>query len=160
WVKGFLQIQAVMRRAQPVFELNRTAARALINSIKANTKETIYIIPRANQPQLVLCQPARGEIYIAITGAHRLRLLQKTIADIQTLHAYQVTETGATIWVANTGSGQMTLALAGKVEYGFSGDGEALRSFSNEPEDTAVWLARTTIAQLNNFTVEQFCTCE
>jgi hypothetical protein len=159
WVKGFLQIQAVMRRAQPAFELNRVAARSLINSIKATAKETIYIVPRGNQPQLVLRPPA-NTTHIAVTGAHRLRLLHTICADIQTLRAFQVAETGATIWVADTGLGQMTLALSGKVEYGFSGDGEALRSLGNEPEDTSAWLARTTIAQLNNFTIEQFRECE
>lgn len=156
WIRGFLQIQAVLRRATPAYEFNRAAARQLLHNIKAGTKESIYIIPRVNQPQIAYRQPATGEPFIAISGAHRLRLLHSLAGDIQYLRVYQVAETGATIWVADIGLGQLTLALSGRVEFGFSGDGEALRSLSAEPDEAAVWLARTTVAHLNCFTLEQF----
>lgn len=160
WLKGFLQIQAVLRRSLPVFELNRVAARYLLQTIPANVKDDIYIIPRAHQPQVVRRAPATGEKYLAIAGAHRLRLLQIIATDIQSLRVYQIDETGSTVWVADTGLARMTLALSGRVEYGFSGDGEALRSLNKAPDDAALWLARTTAAQLNSFTIEQFIVAE
>jgi hypothetical protein len=154
WVKGFLQVQAVQRQAQPLFELDRLLARQLLSAIPATSRATLYLVPRRHNPQVLHRKPATSEGFIALDGGHRLRLLQTLLPDLRALRVYQTRETGASIWVADTGKAQFTLGLSSRVSHGFSGDGDALRHLgapTADPVDRV--MARSAAQALNHFTI-------
>lgn len=156
WIKGFLQVQAVQRHAQPLFELDRLTAGQLLTRIPASTKGALFLVPKRHQPEILYRQPAGKGGYIAVTDGHRLRLLQAILPDLQTLRVYQTEATGASLWVADTGAAQFTLGLSGAAAHGFSGDGDALRQFSAAEIDEAdLALARAAAHSLNHFTIAE-----
>jgi hypothetical protein len=155
WVKGFLQVQAVQRQAQPRFELDRLTASQLLMQIPAKVGKTpLFLVPRRHKPEILHRQPAGQDGFIAVNDGQRLRLLQTVLPDLQSLRVYQTEATGASLWVADTGAAQFTLGLSGAAAHGFSGDGDALRQLSAVDADEAdLALARTAAASLNHFSI-------
>ena len=153
WVKGFLQVQAVHRQAQPRFELDRLTASQLLMQIPASAgKKPLFLIPRRHQPEILHRQPAGREDFIAVCDGQRLRLLHAILPDLRTLRVYQTEATGASLWVADTGTAQFTLGLSGAAAHGFSGDGDALRQLQTAEVDEAdLALARLAASSLNQF---------
>ncbi len=156
WIKGFLQIQAVQRQAQPRFELDRLTAGQLLTQIPANAKGTLFLIPKHHKPQILYRQPVGQDGFITVNDGHRLRLLHAILPDLQTLRIYQTVATGASLWVADTGAAQFTLGLSGAAAHGFSGDGDALRQLSTaEIDDVDLALARAAAYSLNHFSIAE-----
>ncbi|MCU0808310.1 MAG: hypothetical protein MUC53_10340 [Candidatus Contendobacter sp.] len=156
WIKGFLQVQAVQRQAQPLFELDRLTAGQLLARIPASSKGALYLVPKRHKPEILYRQPAGQGGYIAVTDGHRLRLLQAILPDLQTLRVYQTEATGASVWVADTGAAQFTLGLSGAAAHGFSGDGDALRQLrAAEIDEADLALAHAAAHSLNQFTVAE-----
>ena len=156
WIKGFLQVQAVQRQAQPRFELDRLTAGQLLTQIPANAKETLFLVPKRHKPQILYRQPVGPDGFIAVHDGHRLRLLQAILPDLQTLRVYQAEATGASLWVADTGAAQFTLGLSGAAAHGFSGDGDALRQLSAvEIDEVDLALARAAAFGLNHFSIAE-----
>ncbi len=155
WIKGFLQVQAVHRQAQPRFELDRLTASQLLMQVPANAGKTpLFLIPRHHKPEILHRQPAGQDGFIAVNDGQRLRLLQTMLPDLKTLRVYQTEATGASLWVADTGSAQFTLGLSGAAAHGFSGDGDALRQLSTvEADEADLALARAAAASLNHFSI-------
>ncbi len=156
WIKGFLQVQAVQRHAQPLFELDRLTAGQLLTRIPASTKDALYLVPKRHKPEVLYRQPAGKSGYIAVADGHRLRLLQAILPDLQVLRVYQTEATGASLWVADTGAAQFTLGLSGAAAHGFSGDGDALRQLrAAEIDEVDLALARAAAHSLNQFTIAE-----
>ena len=156
WIKGFLQVQAVQRQAQPLFELDRLTAGQLLSRIPASTKGALYLVPKRHKPEILHRQPSGKGGFIAVTDGHRLRLLQAILPDLQALRVYQTEATGASLWVADTGAAQFTLGLSGAAAHGFSGDGDALRQLrAAEIDEIDLALARAAAHGLNHFTIAE-----
>ncbi len=156
WIKGFLQVQAVHRQAQPLFELDRLTAGQLLTQIPASTKGALFLVPKRHKPEILHRQPAGKGGFIAVTDGQRLRLLQSILPDLQTLRIYQTEATGASLWVADTGAAQFTLGLSGAAAHGFSGDGDALRQLrAVEIDEVDLALARAAAHSLNHFTIAE-----
>ena len=156
WIKGFLQVQAVQRHAQPLFELDRLTAGQLLTRIPASTKGALYLVPKRHQPEILYRQPAGKGGFIAVTDGHRLRLLHSILPDLQALRVYQTEATGASLWVTDTGAAQFTLGLSGAAAHGFSGDGDALRQLrAVEIDEADLALARAAAQSLNHFTIAE-----
>ena len=154
WIKGFLQVQAVHRQAQPLFELDRLTAGQLLTQIPASTRGALFLVPKRHKPEILHRQPAGQGGFIAVTDGHRLRLLQTILPDLQALRVYQTEATGASLWVADTGAAQFTLGLSGAAAHGFSGDGDALRQLSAaDIDEVDLALARVAAHGLNQFTI-------
>ncbi|MCC9003018.1 MAG: hypothetical protein LM549_10415, partial [Candidatus Competibacter sp.] len=154
WIKGFLQVQAVHRQAQPLFELDRLTAGQLLTQIPASTRGALFLVPKRHKPEILHRQPAGQGDFIAVTDGHRLRLLQTILPDLQALRVYQTEATGASLWVADTGAAQFTLGLSGAAAHGFSGDGDALRQLSAaDIDEVDLALARVAAHGLNQFTI-------
>lgn len=155
WLKGFLQVQAVQRQAQPRFELDRLTASQLLLQIPAKVGKTpLFLVPRRHKPEILHRQPAGKDGFIAVNDGQRLRLLHTVLPDLKTLRVYQTNVTGASLWVADTGAAQFSLGLSGAAAQGFSGDGDALRQLSAVDADEAdLALARAAAASLNHFSI-------
>ncbi|HPF58943.1 MAG TPA: hypothetical protein P5149_00180 [Candidatus Competibacteraceae bacterium] len=156
WIKGFLQVQAVHRQMQPRFELDRLTAGQLLMQVPASASKTpLFLVPRRHKPEILYRQPAAGKDgFIAVNDGQRLRLLHTVLPDLKTLRVYQTEATGASLWVADTGTAQFTLGLSGAAAHGFSGDGDALRQLSAVDADEAdLALARAAVASLNHFSI-------
>ncbi|HRF43480.1 MAG TPA: hypothetical protein PLD30_04445 [Candidatus Competibacteraceae bacterium] len=155
WIKGFLQVQAVHRQAQPRFELDRLTAGQLLMQIPASASKTpLFLVPRRHKPEILHRQPVGKDGFIAVNDGQRLRLLHTVLPDLKTLRVYQTEATGASLWVADTGTAQFTLGLSGAAAHGFSGDGDALRQLSAVDADEAdLALARAAVASLNHFSI-------
>ena len=156
WIKGFLQIQAVHRHTEPLFELDRLMARQLLTALPGSDKGTLFLLPKRPRPEILYRKPATKSGFIAVSGAHRLRLLQNVLPDIRSLRIYQMPETGASVWVADTGAAQFTLSLSSHVAHGFSGDGDALRHLSSAEVDVVdLVCARAAAQSLNHFSIAE-----
>ncbi|MBL8250395.1 MAG: SWIM zinc finger family protein [Candidatus Competibacter sp.] len=156
WIKGFLQVQAVQRQAQPLFELDRLTAGQLLTQIPAKAQGALYLVPKRHKPEILRRPPAGKDGFIAVTDGQRLRLLHAVLPDLQKLRVYQTEATGASLWVADTGAAQFTLGLSGAAAHGFSGDGDALRQLrAAEIDEADLVLARAAAHALNQFTVTE-----
>ncbi|HRC71378.1 MAG TPA: SWIM zinc finger family protein [Candidatus Competibacter sp.] len=154
WIKGFLQVQAVQRQAQPLFELDRLTAGQLLTQIPAKTQGVLYLVPKRHKPEILHRQPAGKDGFIAVTDGQRLRLLHAVLPDLQKLRVYRTEATGASLWVADAGVAQFTLGLSGAAAHGFSGDGDALRQLrAVELDEADLALARAAAYHLNQFTI-------
>jgi hypothetical protein len=129
WVKGFLQIQAIARRAQPELSIDGQTARMLLAKVPARPCQELHLVPRRGRPQLLPSRPAGGGS-VAVPAAHRLRLLTRVLPDLQRLDIYRYEDSLGCSLVAHLPIGRMTLQLSSSVQRGFSGEGETLRSFA------------------------------
>jgi hypothetical protein len=128
WVKGFLQVQAIARRAQPELSIDGQTARMLLAKVPARPCKELHLVPRKGRPQLLQRRPAGGGS-VAVPGAHRLRLLAKLVPDLQRLDIYRHEDALGCSLIAHLPVGRMTFQLSSSVERGFSGEGETLLSF-------------------------------
>ena len=115
WIKGFLQVQAVHRQAQPRFELDRLTAGQLLMQIPASASKT-PVVPgsrSATSRRFCIGSPRAGRVH---RGDRRsaVAAVATVLPDLQTLRVYQTEATGASLWVADTGAAQFTLGLSGR----------------------------------------------
>lgn len=89
-----------------------------------------------------------------MAGLHRLQLLKPLLPHIQSLAIYQLPGQG-TVWVAQLPQAKVTLALSASVKQGFSGEGEALRSLSAQPDAEALAFVRQIVPGLVRFTLAE-----
>lgn len=161
WVKGFLQTQAVQRRMQPVFELDRAMARRLIAAVPAGARGAMFVVRKANRVEVLPRRPPTGEPAVGVADLNRLRLLAPFAPEIRSLRVFHQPETGASAWIADAGAARLTLGLSSQAANGFSGDGDALRRLAEpDADDVALRLAEATAARLGVFSAEEFADAE
>jgi len=156
WIKGFLQIQAIQRNTDALFEIDGQTARQMLHKVPAGAKGTMTLIPTRGRPQVLERRVSSAQGGITLSGGHRLRLLGRVLPHVQSLRVYQVADTGASLWVAETPVARCSLALSGSVQKGFSGEGDALRQLQTLESQHSLDIADQIARQLNNFTIDDF----
>lgn len=130
WIRGFLQVQAIQRAAKPALALGRNEARQFLAALPTQTRsgEVYWASPSGRAEML---RPAGGAA-LAVEGIHRLKLLRRLAPQVKSLHVWAVGDEAPSFWTADLGPARVTLGVSSRVNHGFSGDGEALRSARNE----------------------------
>jgi predicted transcriptional regulator len=157
WVKGFLQSQALFRRAKLWQALPALAARQFLIQVKASEESERWLYMRGKQLCILPVKPAGGadQNGLSVAGLHRLGLLRKLIPHIQGLEIYASPQGGPTLWVALLPQSRATLALSSSVKHGFSGEGEALRNLSGSPVEAEADFLRDLISNFESFDVSE-----
>lgn len=156
WLRGFLQSQALFRRARPWQSLPALAARQFLLQVKTSEEREKWLIMRGKQLQPLSLAPS-GSFQLPIlpvSGLHRLGLFRRLIPYLQGLDIYHTSEGGPSIWVAHLPHARATLALSSSIQRGFSGEGEALRSLSVSQDSPNLAFLRSLVARLDSFTLE------
>ncbi|PIQ25798.1 hypothetical protein COW36_21905 [bacterium (Candidatus Blackallbacteria) CG17_big_fil_post_rev_8_21_14_2_50_48_46] len=157
WLRGFLQSQALFRRATLWKSLPTLAARQFLLQLKASDTGERCLCLRGAQLQSLPIRPTglpEAEL-LEVSGLHRLGLFRKLIPHLQSLDIYQTHANGPTLWVAHLPQARLTLALSSTVKHGFSGEGEALRSLSQIAPQAELDFLRMLVAGLESFTLEE-----
>ncbi len=152
WVRGFLQVQAIQRAAEPFCQLDRVRSRALLNALPAQQASTSQLYLGAGGT-LTPRRPAGAAV--EVNGVHRLRLLRRFVPQVEGLKVWTLGDGGPTFWLAEAGPARVTMGLSSATSQGFSGDGEALRSARREVDPTIVALARHLVGEGQRFTVAE-----
>lgn len=158
WLRGFLQSQALFRRATHWQTLPALAARQFLHQIKASDDRPLWLALRGKQLQALPIKPS-GQTALPVAGLQRLSLLRPLIPHLQGLEIYTVAENGPSLWVAQLPQARATLALSSSVKHGFSGEGEALRSQSSSLPLAELDFLRQLLAGLESFSLEELALC-
>jgi hypothetical protein len=152
WLKGFLQLQAIQRAAQPRLKLDRHRARAMLTALPAQAPSgSVYWASGDARVSAV----RSGESTVGVEGIHRLRLLQRLAPKVEALYVWAVDDRAPSFWVADLGRARITLGLSSSVNQGFSGDGEALMSSRRPLATELVERARELAQSQERFSVTE-----
>lgn len=155
WLKGFLQSQAIHRKATKFFELGTISGKKFISEIKESMGDSpVFLLQSGKNLQIMQSKPRNG-LYIEVSGINRLKLLKKLIPHILNIEIFEVKETGLTVWVIKTQNASITVGLSSSVKNGFSGEGEALRNLTLKDDSYTTDLAHHIIKNLNNFKIKE-----
>ena len=146
WLKGFVEVQAVQRRMQPVLEVSGLEAARFLRALprmKTNRRPT-WIVPAGRGLRISQVQPAGTAVRIG--GLERLRAIERLAGQASVLRVYADETTGATGWVLVFDDCRFQLAISPEVWRGFSGEGQALDDLAGGDWQTAL---RRVQAQLN-----------
>ncbi len=152
WVRGFLQVQAIQRAARPRFVLEKQQIRQFIASLPARAPSDgpLWV---TGSGTVTPYHPGAGATAVAINGVHRLRLLRRLAAQAGRLYLWSVDDEAPSFWVADLGAARVTLGISSRIDHGFSGDGEALRSSRNPLDPELVGRAREIAVSGGRFSV-------
>jgi hypothetical protein len=152
WLRGFLQVQAIQRAAQPLWHFNKVQARQLLAALPAQRRsgDTLFVTS-SGKPSPT--RPRADTSTVEVAGLHRLRLLRRLAPHVEGLYVWAVGDCAPTFWMADLGAARMTLGLSSAVNQGFSGDGEALKSARQAVKEELVERARGLLATEWRFTV-------
>lgn len=151
WMRGFLNVQALHRRARETLSLNALSARQLILAIPASPPDPAYLVLGHSQPRILARPPLGHKAALCVAGLQRLRLLRRIVPDIQSLQVYEIPDLQASVWIVQTALGQLVLGLSSSVRNGFSGDGDALRQLTGSLSAETLTEARRAAELLNVF---------
>jgi SWIM zinc finger len=150
WLRGFLQVQAIARAAQPLFELNQVQSRAFLSAVpaKGSAGEPMLVTPVGGitAPQSRLQTHA-----LEVNGLHRLKLLRRLAPQIKRLDVWAVGDRAPSFWVAHLDAARFTLGVSSALNFAFSGDGKALLSSRRPLDDELVERARSTLRDERRF---------
>lgn len=155
WLKGFLQSQAIYRKAILIYELNTMSAKKLISEMTLSMSDKEYYLVENGTAIQVLNSKPRKDNFLAVSGLNRITLLKKLMPHILGLKIYSVKETGATLWVIKTKNATVSFGISASVKNGFSGEGEALRNLSLNQDEYALEFAKHVIENLAYFDIEE-----
>ncbi|MEZ0368159.1 MAG: hypothetical protein ACAI44_03620 [Candidatus Sericytochromatia bacterium] len=150
WMRGFLNVQALHRRARQRLELDALSARQLILAVPAKAPDPAYIVLGRGAPQILSRPPAQQDA-LCVSGLQRLRLLKRILPDIKSIGVFEIADVQASVWVVQTAHGRLVLGLSSSVKHGFSGDGDALRQLTVHLPELEIEDARRAAEILNRF---------
>lgn len=152
WLRGFLQVQAIQRAARPRFSLDRHRARAFLTGVPAQSGAGA-VWWAGGDARISPARPAPGGSAVGVEGIHRLKLLKRLAPHVEGLYVWAVDDEAPSFWVADLGGARVTLGLSSRVNQGFSGDGEALRSARRPVEAEVVERARSLAQGMERFSI-------
>ncbi|MBF2054628.1 MAG: SWIM zinc finger family protein [Candidatus Sericytochromatia bacterium] len=153
WLKAFLPAEALWREASCWQNLHALQARQLLTRLSGKDDGLRYLTPTPQGLQVLNTHSHRAE-GLAVAGLQRLKLLKPLLPHLQSLAIYTLPAQG-TVWVAQLPQARVTLALSASVKHGFSGEGEALRSLSAQPDAEALAFVRQIVPGLVRFTLAE-----
>ena len=114
WIRGFLESQAIYRKAEKVFELKGLASKKFLADCSLSMKDKEYFLVSKNSGIELLANQPKNGVFIPVQGLSRLSILKKIIPHVNGLTVYWVKETGATLWLIKTDGGNISFALEEK----------------------------------------------
>jgi hypothetical protein len=151
WVRGFLQVQAISRAAQPRFGLEKVAARRLLANLGRNEAGgQAFVTPDGE----VLRRRPASTSAVEVHGLTRLKLLARISPHVDRLSLWSANDAGPSFWSAQLGGARVLLGLSSEIQHGFSGDGEALFSTRAKIDDDLVAAARFVAERAKRLTVD------
>ena len=124
WIRGFAEVQVVMRDMVPAFRLPRVAAQRLLRSLPRSKDDTLHWVSWSGGIARLSARERQGAI--PLRGGHRLKVLDALVARAESIAVFVNAQTGATAWVMELGAQQLSLVLNAEPWRGFSGDGGLL----------------------------------
>jgi hypothetical protein len=125
WVRGFVEVQAIMADLEPAASADGSGARLFFRSIpKSPPKAPVWVGPVGSGLRLSHHDAGRGSI--PVSGIGRLRLFERAARHATGLRLYALGGDGSTGWQLDVPGGRLTIVLSPEVWRGFSGEGRAL----------------------------------
>lgn len=130
WIKGLTSVQLYLADMELRFELNKIQTIQLFQTLpKGNVKGEFYITKRAGKfmfSTLATADSAR------IGGIHRLRLLEGILAIVDKIFIYESSDRETCAVVCEFGKMQLLMAFSPDAYRGFSGEGKALETMTED----------------------------
>lgn len=137
WLRGFVEVQAILARMQPRLELERAAAIRFLRGLPraGRASDASWIVPSGRSARL---GSTRREGAVRVAGLARLRSLEPGLPLAARLVVHEDPLTGASSWRLDGELVSLTVALSPETWRGFSGEGQALAPLATtEPDKTA-----------------------
>jgi hypothetical protein len=134
WLKGFLEVQAVQQRMQPVHDISAVEALRFLRSLpRMNTgRRESWIVTAGRGLRISQCE-TRGAVRVG--GLQRLRVLEALAPISNRLRIFTDEPTGASAWVLDLEDSRFHLVISPEVWRGFSGEGQMLESLGKKRRD-------------------------
>ena len=128
WIKGLTSVQLYLADMELRFELNKIQTIQLFQSLpKGVTKGDFFITKRIGKFMFsALATPES----VRIGGVHRLRLLEGVLPLVEKIYVYESSDKETCAVVCEFGKIQMLMAFSPDAYRGFSGEGKALESMT------------------------------
>jgi SWIM zinc finger len=157
WIRGFLEVQAIMADLEPVAAVDGAAARAFLRSIpKSPPQGAVWVAPAGRGLRLSHHDPGRGATPVA--GVGRLRLFERAARHATGLRLYAVPGDGSTGWQLDVPGGRLTIVVSPEVWRGFSGEGRALHRLAAGVPNPAVAAVQGALGWEPRLSVEGLAT--
>lgn len=149
WLRGFGEVQAVQRRMEPRFELDRPSAIRFLRALPraGRSSDAAWVIPSGKSARLgSVARPGA----VRVAGLSRLRALEPVLMFTGKIDVHEDPLTGATAWRFAGGEIDFTAVLSPETWRGFSGEGQLLFHLgADEPKLTRLramlaWQSRLT----------------
>lgn len=128
WIKGLTSVQLYLTDMEMQFELNRIQTIQLFQSLpKGNVKGAFFITKRAGKFMFSTLATSDS---VRIGGIHRLRLLEGVLAIVDKIYIYESSDKETCAVVCEFGKMQLLMAFSPDAYRGFSGEGKALDSMT------------------------------
>jgi hypothetical protein len=128
WIKGLTSVQLYLADMDMKFELNKIQTIQLFQSLpKGNIKGEFYITKRAGK---FMFSTLETQDSVRIGGIHRLRLLEGVLAIVDKIYFHESSDKETCAVVCEFGKMQLLMAFSPDAYRGFSGEGKALDSMT------------------------------
>lgn len=136
WLRGFGEVQAVQRRMEPRFDLDRASAVRFLRTLPRSgpSYDVLWVVP-AGRGVRVGGRERPGAV--RLTGVSRLRALEPLLPVLRRLEIYADPRTGASAWRVVSAGLSVTAVVSPEVWRGFSGEGQLLEDLAAEPSGMA-----------------------
>lgn len=144
WIRGFVEVQAVLRRMALRHELPGVEANRFLRSLPrmSTHRRTTWIVPAGRGLRLSQ-RDARDSVRVG--GLERLRVLEPLCPEAKVLRVFGENETGATAWELDFGDCRFQVALSPEVWRGFSGEGQVLEDLAASDRGTLLSRVRSEL---------------
>lgn len=154
WIRGFLEVQAIMAELEPTAAVDGAAARAFLRSIpKSPPRSRVWVTEAGRGLRLAHHEPGPGSRPVA--GVARLRLFDRAARHATGLRLYAVPGEGSTGWQLDVPGGRLMLVLSPEVWRGFSGEGRALHRLASSARPASVAAVRGALGWEPRLSVEE-----
>ncbi|MDG2222209.1 MAG: SWIM zinc finger domain-containing protein [Rubripirellula sp.] len=130
WMKGFVEVQTVQSRMQPVHQIDGIHALRFFRSMPRmkTHRRTTHVIRTGKGLRL---SQVKSKDAVQVGGLERLRVLEPLSRNAEKLVVYSDATTGASGWTLIFPDCRFHVILSPEVWRGFSGEGQALQSLAS-----------------------------
>lgn len=128
WIKGLTSVQLYLAQMDLAFEMTKMQCIQWFQSLpKGNFKGEYYLSSRAGK---FIFSPIATPDSVRIGGVQRLRLMEGMLPYIERMSVYQTPDKETCCFVMSLGKMRLIMAFSPDAYRGFSGEGKALESMT------------------------------